>query len=176
MKSDIIDMPKFPGYRIDTNGDVWSCWNNGGIKTQNYKKHIGVLDKNGYKIYLIKNNKKIKKGYRAHRLIADHFISNPLNKPFVCHNDSNPQNNKLSNLRWDDGKGNMKDRKSRGLYGLNFGEKNGSAKLSKEEVVLIKMLKRDSLLSNVRVGKIFNISRTSIYNIVNSKNWSYVKV
>lgn len=36
----------------------------------------------------------------VHRLVAEHFIPNPLNKPFINHIDNNPQNNNMSNLEW----------------------------------------------------------------------------
>ena len=41
-----------------------------------------------------------KKIYFAHRLVADAFIENPENKPFVDHIDRDPTNNNVTNLRW----------------------------------------------------------------------------
>jgi hypothetical protein len=40
------------------------------------------------------------KYFYIHRLVAIHFIPNPLNKPVVDHIDSCTTNNKVSNLRW----------------------------------------------------------------------------
>lgn len=54
---------------------------------------------NGYKtVDLWANGKSTK--YAVHRLIAEAFIPNPLNKPTVDHIDGNRLNNAISNLRW----------------------------------------------------------------------------
>lgn len=42
----------------------------------------------------------IKHGFMVHRLLAIHFIPNPLNLPEVNHDDGNKLNNRLSNLGW----------------------------------------------------------------------------
>ena len=53
----------------------------------------------GYqRIVLMKDG--IKKRFMCHRIVAQEFIPNPNNKPFVNHIDGNPANNKAENLEW----------------------------------------------------------------------------
>jgi hypothetical protein len=80
----------FDQYRIYQDGHVWSCRSKIVLKVSLRKgyKFVGLY-KDG-----IRYNKKI------HRLVAEHFIPNPENKPFVDHIDRDPSNNMYWNLRW----------------------------------------------------------------------------
>lgn len=52
-------------------------------------------DRHGYKDVRVGKSK-----YLVHRLVAETFIPNPTNLPFVDHIDGNKTNNKAANLRW----------------------------------------------------------------------------
>lgn len=65
-------------------------------KERNIKKY---LDTSGYEIvYLQMNDKRIIK--KVHRLVAESFIPNTSNFPFVNHIDENKLNNCVDNLEW----------------------------------------------------------------------------
>jgi hypothetical protein len=49
--------------------------------------------------------------FLIHRLLGIHFIENPYNKPNIDHEDGNPLNNSLSNLRWSDQSQNSMNRR-----------------------------------------------------------------
>ncbi len=80
-KVGVVDNDHQPG--------VWSVRNQKYLKSQNHQHAVTMSLWNG----------KTKK-FLLHRLIADHFILNPENKPEIDHIDRNPHNNKLQNLRW----------------------------------------------------------------------------
>ncbi len=85
---DFVDIIGYEGlYRINMNGDVWSCRMNRLMKP--------TLNSIGYLV--IRVNKKTE---TIHRLLALQFIPNPENLPMIDHIDQNKTNNNLDNLRW----------------------------------------------------------------------------
>jgi hypothetical protein len=86
-KEVIIDNQKIEGYYVSSLGRFK---NKKGVIMKDYKPHHS-----GY-IYLRVNIKK----YALHRLIAQTFIPNLENKPFVNHIDGDKTNNSVSNLEW----------------------------------------------------------------------------
>jgi hypothetical protein len=52
------------------------------------------------RVYHILRNGTSRIRIQASRLVAIAYISNPDNKPFVCHKDNNPLNNRVENLYW----------------------------------------------------------------------------
>lgn len=73
------------------------------IKEKILKPHIS--SKGYYCQWLHKDG--IKKSIFIHRLVAEAFISNPYNFPYVNHKDENPKNNYVGNLEWCTHKYNM---------------------------------------------------------------------
>ena len=60
----------------------------------------------GYKKIELTKNKR-KKSLKVHRLVAEAFLPNEENKPYVNHIDNNPLNNDVMNLEWCTQKENM---------------------------------------------------------------------
>lgn len=81
----------------------------------------------GYrKVELAKN--KVKKSLKVHRLVAEAFIPNKENKPYVNHLDSNPLNNNVENLEWCTQKENM-------VHSSIYGNHKSFAWKNKEQVI-----------------------------------------
>ena len=87
-----MEIQGFPNYLIYDDGRVWSKVGKGRFLRP------AVL-KNGYKMVSLFKNGKGTSTY-IHRLLAEHYIPNPTNRPCVDHIDRNRGNNDLSNLRW----------------------------------------------------------------------------
>lgn len=83
---------------------LYQISNLGNIKTSRRQGSKGGLltpskGKNGYYVVnLVKNGKS--KFFLCHRIIAEAFIPNPNNYPYINHIDGNKQNNNISNLEW----------------------------------------------------------------------------
>lgn len=58
------------------------------------------LNKKNKYLYIHLSKKGITKLIRMHKLVAEAFIPNPLNKPYINHKDGNKQNNNINNLEW----------------------------------------------------------------------------
>ena len=91
--------------------------------------------KNGY-IYVSLRNNGIKKMCLVHRLVAEAFIPNPDNLPFINHKDEKPSNNCVSNLEWCTQKHNMnwgtvKERISETHKGMKQTEETINKRVSK---------------------------------------------
>lgn len=84
------EIKNFPNYQVS---------NLGNIKNLKGKLLSKYVSKKGYVVVcLYKNNKGTTK--TVHRLIAQAFIPNPENKPYINHIDSNRANNDIKNLEW----------------------------------------------------------------------------
>lgn len=82
--------------------DGYFVSNTGLIKSFKRKKPLILKIQKKRSGYLYVNLKKNGKGYmlRVHRLVAQAFIDNPLNLPFINHKDECKTNNNVDNLEW----------------------------------------------------------------------------
>lgn len=78
-------------YKVSMNGDIH------GPRGKILKPKLTKTGYHEIQIYLGKNTSK---WFRVHRVVAQAFIPNPENKPFVNHKDGNKMNNDVSNLEW----------------------------------------------------------------------------
>jgi hypothetical protein len=92
MREILLDVKNYEGLYVVSNfGKVYSVARNAMMKLEKIK--------GGYeRVTLCKNGKTQR--FLVHRLVANHFIPNPNNKPCVHHKDHTPNNNSSKNLEW----------------------------------------------------------------------------
>lgn len=130
-------------YQVSNLGNVKSLIGYNGKKYISREKLLSkTLSTAGYyKVELF--NKKERKSFRVHRLVAIAFIENPLNKEQVNHIDGNKLNNNVENLEWNTPKENVR-------HSIDTGLKVVST-ISREE------LNKLYLSDNFTIEKIANI-------------------
>lgn len=89
--------------------NIYNVSNCGNVYSYRLKRNLKLsTDKIGYvRIGLQKTNRKDVKLFYVHRLVAEAFIPNKEEKPFINHKDENKQNNCVDNLEWCTHKENM---------------------------------------------------------------------
>lgn len=116
-------------YKVSNLGNVKSLSRDALLSK--HKNNRGYLS-----VSLYKEN--VGKHYLVHRLVAQAFIDNPANLPYVNHKDENPINNIVSNLEW-----------CNQSYNVNYGsaqERLSSKKISKKRGLKIAQYKVNVLV------------------------------
>lgn len=150
--------PRYPHLQITEDGKVFST------KTNKFLKFF--LHKNGYYVFSTALNGR-KGGYscfKVHRLVAETYIDNPNNYPFVNHLDGNKTNNSIDNLEWCTAKQNSEHAKALGLLPKLLGPKNGAYRTNDELITKAKELYKQGK-SLRHIGREFGFSHGAI------KNW-----
>ena len=107
------------------------------------------------------------KHFLVHRLVAEAFIPNLDNLPYVNHKDENPTNNKVNNLEW-----------CTAEYNSNYG--NHNKKLSENHADFsnnkhprakkIKCITTNEIFTTIKeAGELYNIDKSTISKCCNGK-------
>lgn len=151
------------------NGIVYSDFlinKNGEVKnTKTNHVYKNYVHSSGYVVLTLPMEKRGKvKTIRLHKALAETFIPNPNNYKIVHHKDENKYNFSLSNLEWTTNKLNTQ-------YHLQELNKNTSffnnRKLTKKDIDFIKNNK--GKISYSKLATLFNVSKTTIVNVMNDK-------
>lgn len=127
-------IPGFPGYRVGSDGTIWSEWERCGNQYTGRPwacrarwRLLRLGDCRGYKLVVLRSGV-VKRTLSVHRLVLVAFVGP---RPDGCqarHLDGNKDNNSLSNLRWGTAKENCADKERHGR--ALIGERNHQAKLT----------------------------------------------
>ena len=111
--------------------------------------------------------------FAVHILVLEAFVSERPNGLEGCHNDGNYKNNHAANLRWDTHKGNQQDRIRHGTN--NGGEKNGSAKLTRDDVINLRKLYATGKYLMKDLAVKYNMTPTGLRPVIRGLLWKNVK-
>jgi hypothetical protein len=163
-------IPGHPGYAILDGGELWSCWNNRGRMTNVW--HARRPPKPDRKGYLrIELRGKIRR--YVHDLVLEVFVG--LCPPGLegCHNDGDPGNNFVTNLRWDTQENNQADKIKHGRF--TKGERVPGAVLKESDIPEI--FHQYSLgLTHREIAEIFGINKWTIGSVLQRKSWAHVPI
>ncbi len=171
------DIPGYEGRYCASNlGNVksldWFYYSKGAGKIPYKINHYGKLLKQSispygyYYVGLHINSKQY--GNLIHRLIALAFIPNPKNKPQINHIDGNKANNHVNNLEWCTQSENMQHSYKIGLNRMD-NDYNNNSKLNSFQV---RVIRKAEGLKQYELAKIFNVTNSSISQIINNKIWT----
>lgn len=137
-------------------------------KTTNEFKHSTPNPQGYVNLTLYSNG--VGKTFVVHRLVAEYFIPNPDNKPLVNHIDACRHNNFTENLEWCTQSENMKHMVNIGNNKDHNGHNNPAAKLTEEQV---KVIRNDDRPGSV-LAALYDVSTNVIDNVKNGNSYKNV--
>jgi len=153
-------------YEINESGEIFRLTTQWGNTCR--IKINPTLGKNGYYMVTLWTGGKSVTKY-LHRLLAEHFLENPLSRRYVCHKNDIKTDNRLENLYWGTQIQNSGDAIRNGK--VRKCEQHGQAKLTVSQVVWIRDMANRNIYSNRKMAKILNMSPSGIDRVVNNSGW-----
>lgn len=168
-------IPGFEGYEVSDHGRVRSYWKRKslgiGLGSQS------VLCKEPQCILAANGRQSARKGQRGrypvvginsrahavHRLVMLAFVGPCPDGLIVCHNDDNPENNRLSNLRYDTQASNLADAQRRGAMPRGY-----NSVLSEEQIIEMRKLAASGA-TRAELARKFGVCHHTATNICTGK-------
>jgi len=114
----------------------------------------------------------VSRSTHVHRIVAETFLENPENKPWVNHkNGRRKWDNSVSNLEWATP---AEDGAHRVAHDLRpKGSAMGAAKLTEEQVIEMRKLRKEGWLLR-ELGARYDVAEVTVSAIVRGKTWKHV--
>ena len=147
---------------------LYKISNRGRIKGK-FGKFLSGSNSHGYLRVLLYKNSDVK-SKSIHRLVAEAFIENTENKPYINHIDGDKTNNVVTNLEWCTQLENIQHCIKNGRKN-DFGENSKRHKLTFKDVEFIRnnYKARDKQFGARVLAKQFNVSEREIYRVLEKR-------
>jgi hypothetical protein len=160
----------YPAYRVSKDGEVQSCWSRTVPKKLTVAWRTLKPVRRGRYLTVNLSDGTRKRGRYIHRLVLEAFAGPPPPGQICCHNDGDPENNRLENLRWDTYLANEHDKLRHGTW--LCGELI-NAKLTEEQVMEIRRLRVEGR-TFAELAVAFGVSRQNEQAIVYRRSWRHL--
>lgn len=169
---ELRDVPGCPGYKVSSNGQVWSYRWNRWKRLKPSRTHS-----NGYQVFKLAagyGRRPPTRTFYLHRLMLEVFVGPCPDGLECCHADDDPSNNDISNLRWDTHSSNLVDSYRNGHNLPQPGSMNGNAKLHETDIPELRRLKGLGY-SYRRLAKMYGTSHVTIRFAVIGRSWRHCR-
>jgi hypothetical protein len=167
------DIHGFAGYRVGSDGSVWSRWEYNGRNPRRlgeWRRMRATIGTGGYPGLGLYRERRAR--YRkVHLLVLEAFVGPRPPGMQGCHENGIPSDCRLGNLRWDTPKSNQADRLKHGTDCR--GEKNAIAKLTEADVIEIRRRRLGGERGAV-LAREYGVSQSTIAAIKTGQNWRWL--
>lgn len=159
-----------PGYSVSNMGrfraEERTGMNQYGPTVVAQRMHKTSINPRGYRTVSVNIDGKVRT-HALHLIVMRTFVGDAPPGMEVCHNDGDPSNAALSNLRYDTHSGNMLDRKKHGTELVRRGEDHHKAKLTWRAVREI----RSANKSTYQLAREYGVTQGAIWNCIAGNTW-----
>lgn len=122
------------------------------------------------------HNKETRKTFLIHRLMFEFFNGRIPSQLQILHSCDNPKCVNSEHLSLGTSKENVQDMIAKKRHKSIFlkGSLHPYSKLTETQVLEIKALAKNKVLSRRKIGQMYNVSRATIDNIALGRNWSHI--
>ena len=177
MRPEIREIAWATGYGVSRDGSVWSCRPVNGI---------GPLKDSWHQLAPVTRKRKTRHQCvtlridgrsviaSIHRLILEAFCGPCPEGMEGCHNNGDPTDNQLSNLRWDTRESNHADKNAHGTD--SRGSKHPMSRLTEDDVRNIRRsVEGSSRGTGSALARVYGVTPAAISAIKNRKLWRHVR-
>jgi len=109
---------------------------------------------------------------KVHRLVLEAFVGLRPPECVACHNNGDPADNRVENLRWDTYSANCADTRRHGR--LPRGIKHWNSKLTPDDVCEIRNLYASGEHTTIELGDRFGVCQTTIGRAIKGEIWDHI--